>query len=114
VKLSHTRGNTTLEPGYDQGAGTYSFAATQRISKKSTLRASYDQKGKQASVEWSRQGSDEGGPIKVSCAMSHSLRNIGSSDSSCIRSSAAVWKLYKLYKFVFLVVKTHIEDASPR
>jgi hypothetical protein len=76
VKLSHTRGTTTLEPGYDHGAGTVSFAATQRISKKSTLRASYDQKGKQASVEWSRQGSDEGGPIKVSCAMSHSLRNV--------------------------------------
>lgn len=66
VKLSHTRGWTTLEPGYDGGAGTYSFAATQRITNKSTLRASYDQKGEQTCLEWNRQGSDEGGPIKVS------------------------------------------------
>lgn len=65
MKLSHTRGPTTLEPAYDAGTRTFSFAATQRIAKKSTLRASYDQKGKQTSVEWSRQGSDEGGPIKV-------------------------------------------------
>lgn len=66
MKLSHTRGGTTLEGGYDQAAATFSCAATQRVAKKSTLKASYDQKGEQTSLEWSRQGSDDGGPFKVS------------------------------------------------